>query len=142
MMVLQVSLSLTMLRIVAINYGTTRTFSEEPQYHLIYDMGAGSTTATVVSFASRSVKDGRSNKTVIDISTHGIGFDRDLGGDLFNARIVHTLVESFRTSSVGKKAKTDIKSNGRAFARLFKEASRVKHVLSANAETMASVFPL
>jgi len=130
----------TLLMVVAINYGTTRTFSEEPQYHLIYDMGAGSITATVVSFSSRTVKEGRSNKTVIDIATHGLGYDRELGGDLFNARLVDILVEAFRTSKSGAKAKTDIKSDGRAFARLFKEASRVKHVLSANADTMASVF--
>jgi hypoxia up-regulated 1 len=127
---------------VAIQYGTTRTFPEEPQYHLIYDMGAGSTTATVVSFRSRSVKEGRTNKTVIEIATHGIGYDRELGGDLFNSRIADTLVDAFRSSKSGSKAKTDITTDGRAFARLFKEAARVKQVLSANAETMASVPPL
>jgi len=126
-------------RIVAIDYSSTRTFSEDPQYHLIYDMGAGSTTATVVSFASRSVKEGKTNKTVIEIATHGIGFDRLLGGDLFNERIVNHLVDTFRSSKSGAKAKTDIKSDGRAFARLFKEASRVKHVLSANTDTTAMV---
>jgi hypoxia up-regulated 1 len=105
-------------------------------------MGAGSTTVTVVSFSSRTVKEGRTNKTVIDIATHGLGYDRELGGDLFNTRLVDTLVEAFRTSKSGVKAKTDIKSNGRAFARLSKEASRVKHVLSANAETIASVSSL
>ena len=104
-------------------------------------MGAGSTTATVVSFSSRTVKEGRSNKTVIDISTHGIGYDRELGGDLFNARLVENLAEVFRSSKAGAKAKTDINTDGRAYARLFKEASRVKHVLSANGETYASVSP-
>jgi len=110
-------------------------------------MGAGSTTATVVSFGSRVVKEGKSNKTVIDIITHGIGFDTELGGDLFTSRIVNNLIESFRTSKTGAKANTDIKSDGRAFARLFKEAGRVKQVLSANTDTTASVcspfpFPL
>jgi hypoxia up-regulated 1 len=127
---------------VAIQYGTTRTFPEDPKYHLIYDMGAGSTTATVVSFRSRSVKEGRKNKTVIEIATHGFGYDRELGGDFFNSRIVDTLVDTFRSSKAGSKAKTDITTDGRAFARLFKEAARVKQVLSANAETMASVRPL
>ena len=124
---------------IAIQYGTTRTFSEEPQYHLIYDMGAGSTTASVVSFSSRSVKQGKSNKTVIDIAIHGVGYDRSLGGDLFNSRLVDNLIEAFRSSKAGAKAETDIKKDGRASARLFKEASRVKHVLSANADTTASV---
>jgi hypoxia up-regulated 1 len=127
---------------VAINYGTARTFSEESQYHLIYDMGAGSTTATVVSFFQRTVKEGRSNKTHVDISTHGTGYDRELGGNLLNSRIVDVLIDRFRSSSTGKSAKADIKSNGRAFARLFKEASRVKHVLSANSDTTASVIPI
>jgi len=102
-------------------------------------MGAGSTTATIVSFASRSITEGKSNKTVIDIATHGIGYDRELGGDLFNTRIVDILVDGFRTSKSGAKAKTDIKTDGRAVARLFKEAARVKQVLSANADTTASV---
>jgi hypoxia up-regulated 1 len=104
-------------------------------------MGAGSTTATVVSFSSRSVKEGKSDKTMIEITTHGIGYDRELGGDLFNARIVDTLIDAFRTSKAGSKAKTDIKSNGKAFARLFKEALRVKQALSANTDTTASVIP-
>lgn len=124
---------------VAIQYASTRTFSEEPQYHLIYDMGAGSTTATVVSFRSRSVKEGRSNKTIIEIATHGVGYDRHLGGDLFNSRLVDTLFNAFQSSKTGVKAKSDIKSNGRAFARLLKEASRVKQVLSAGTDAMASV---
>jgi hypoxia up-regulated 1 len=124
---------------IAIQYGTTRTFQEEPQYHLIYDMGAGSTTATVVSFSSRSVKEGKSNKTIIEIATHGVGYDRELGGDLLNSRLVDILVDVFRSSKSGSKAKTDIRKNGRACARLCKEASRVKHVLSANNDVTASV---
>jgi len=133
---------LVRLKVVAIQYGSTRTFSEEPEYHLIYDMGAGSTTATVVSFRSKTVKEGRSNKTVIEIATHGLGYDKGLGGDLLNDRLVESFVEAFRTSRSGAKAKTDVKTDGRAFARLYKEASRVKHVLSANADTMAHVLPL
>ena len=102
-------------------------------------MGAGSTTATIVSFSSRSVTEGRSNKTVIEIATHGVGFDRDLGGVLLDARIADILTEEFRTSKAGARVKTDVKSNGRALARLFKEASRVKQALSANTEVVASV---
>jgi hypoxia up-regulated 1 len=103
-------------------------------------MGAGSTTATIVSFTSHSVKDGKTNKSVIDIATHGIGYDRELGGDLFNARIVDNFVDAFRASKAGAKANTDIKTDGRAFARLFKEAARVKQVLSANIDTTATVI--
>jgi len=103
-------------------------------------MGAGSTTATVVSFQSRVIKTGKTNKTVIEIGTHGYGFDRKLGGELFTTRLVSRLVELFRTSKSGRKATTDIQTDGRAMARLYKEASRVKQVLSANTETSASVY--
>lgn len=126
---------------MAISYGTTRVFTEDPQYHLIYEMGAGSTTATVVSFTSRTVKEGKSNKTVTEISTHGTGFDRELGGNLMNSRLVGFLVDAFRSSKTGGKAKGDITASGRAYARLLKEASRVKHVLSANTDTTAAVLP-
>jgi hypoxia up-regulated 1 len=128
------------LTVVAINYGTTRTFSEKPQYHLIYDMGAGSTSATVVSFSSRNINAGRAEKTVTEITTLGVGFDRELGGDLFNSRLVDHLIDTFRNSKAGKKAKSDIKSDGRAFAKISKEASRIKQLLSANVDAAASVF--
>lgn len=128
-----------MLIAVAINYGTTRVFTEDPQYHLIYEMGAGSTTATVVSFTTRTVKEAKTNKTITEIATHGTGHDRNLGGDLMNSRLVSFLVDAFRSSKSGAKAKKDITVSGRAYARLFKEASRVKHILSANTDTTASV---
>jgi hypoxia up-regulated 1 len=124
---------------VAINYGTTRNFGGDPQYHLIYDMGAGSTTATIISFQSKVVKSGKMNKTVIELGTHGFGFDRELGGELFTTRLVDRLIDLFRKSKSGSRATTDIQTNGRAMARLYKEASRVKQVLSANTETHASV---
>ena len=114
-------------------------FNEDPQYHLIYDMGAGSTTATVVSFSTRTVKQDKTNKTITEITTHGTGFDRSLGGDLMNSRLANFLIDAFRSSKSGAKAKGDITASGRAYARLFKEASRVKHILSANTDTTASV---
>ena len=127
------------LMVVAIDYATTRAFTEEPKYHLIYDMGAGSTTATVVAFSSRSVKEGKTDKTVIDLATLGVGFDRKLGGDVFNSRLVDAMIKAFRESKSGAKAKKDLTTNGRAYARLLKEASRVKHALSGNTDSAASV---
>jgi hypoxia up-regulated 1 len=129
-----------LLRVVAINYGTTRTFPEVPQYHLIYDMGAGSTTATVVSFESRTIDAGRSTKNVTEIISHGVGFDRELGGDLFNALLVDHLIDAFRSSKTGTKAKSDIRSDGKALAKLWKEALRIKQLLSANLDASASVI--
>ena len=55
---------------VGLNYATSRTFpsvseGHKPEIHVVYDMGAGSTTASVLRFQGRAVKDiGRFNKTV------------------------------------------------------------------------------
>ncbi|KAJ8589562.1 hypothetical protein M405DRAFT_817788 [Rhizopogon salebrosus TDB-379] len=41
----------------AVNYAMTRTFSTTPEYHVIYDAGASSTCATVVSFTVAGSQD-------------------------------------------------------------------------------------
>lgn len=136
---------------VGINYATTRTFDEKnPEYHIIYDMGAGSTTATVLRFQGKTVKDvGRFNKTVQEVSVLGVGYDRTLGGDLFNQKIFDVLFEDFISSAKAKKLfeenpelKTEVRRNGRAVAKLWREATRVRQILSANTETMGSVESL
>ncbi|RPB13153.1 actin-like ATPase domain-containing protein [Morchella conica CCBAS932] len=136
---------------VGINYATTRTFDEKnPEYHIIYDMGAGSTTATVLRFQGKTVKDvGRFTKTVQEVSVLGVGYDRNLGGDIFNQKIFDVLLDDFTSSPKAKKLleenpklKEDVKRNGRAAAKLWREATRVRQILSANTETVGSVESL
>ncbi|BFZ59347.1 lumenal Hsp70 protein [Saitoella coloradoensis] len=124
---------------IGVNYATGRNFGEEGQWHVVYDMGAGSTSASVVSFRSASVKDvGRYNKTVTQINVEGVGYDRNLGGDAFNTRLVEHFTEVWEQGP-GKKAGSSIRGNGRAMAKLAKEAVRVKQVLSANTEARLSI---
>ncbi|RPB06203.1 actin-like ATPase domain-containing protein [Choiromyces venosus 120613-1] len=136
---------------VGINYATTRTFNESsPEYHIVYDMGAGSTTATVLRFQGRSVKDvGRFNKTVQEVTVLGIGYDTELGGDLFNQKIFEILLDDFVNSPKAKKLleedpnlKNTVRTNGRAASKLWKEATRVRQILSANTDTIASIESL
>ncbi|KAI5783689.1 Hsp70 protein-domain-containing protein [Geopyxis carbonaria] len=136
---------------VGINYATTRTFDEKvPEYHIVYDMGAGSTTATVLKFQGMSVKDvGRFNKTVQDVQVLGVGYDTTLGGDLFNQKVVDLLLTDFTESTKGKNAlegvadpKKAVRTNGRAAAKLWREATRSRQILSANTDTIASVESL
>ena len=129
---------------VGLDYAKTRTFpevtkGEKPEYHMVFDMGAGSTTATLMRFQSRSVKDvGRFNKTIQEVTVLGTGWDRMLGGDTLN----HVIMEDFLDELMKKHtlksrgtSREEIKSNGRAMARFFKEAERVRQVLSANSDT-------
>lgn len=129
---------------VGLNYATTRTFKKEvPEYHIVFDMGAGSTTATVLRFQGKSVPDvGRYNKTVTEVEVLGIGYDRTLGGDLFNEIVVDLLVKDF-ASKKGKDIGEDkLRADGRAASKLWREATRVRQILSANTETVSSVESL
>ena len=130
---------------VGLNYATSRTFPDaaaKPELHMVFDMGAGSTKATVMRFQSRTVKDvGRLNKTVQEVHVLGTGWDRSLGGDGLNKLIVDDMLTNFAESSAAKKAGIAVESvrtNGRAVAKLSKEAERLRHILSANQKASAS----
>ncbi len=132
---------------VGLNYATTRTFPSvteggKAELHLVFDMGAGSTKATVLKFQGRTVKDvGKFNKTIQEVQVLGTGWDRTLGGDALNAVIVDDMMENFVSSKAAKAAAVSIESvqaHGRAAAKLWKEAERIRQVLSANTESQAS----
>lgn len=121
---------------VAVNYAMTRTFSETPEYHVVYDAGASSIRATVVSLSS--VSDGpKSKSSGTQISVAGIGFDRQIGGTELDRRLREILISDFK-----KKHKKEIRTDRRGMAKLWKEAGRVKAILSANAEASTSVSHL
>merc|ERR1711981_1406690 len=66
----------------------------------------------------------------------GLGYDRTLGGLELQINLRNYLADKFNEL---KKPKSDVKKNPRAMAKLFKEAGRVKNVLSANAQIYAQV---
>ena len=134
---------------VGINYATTREFpnvSDElmPEHHMVVNIGAGSTTATVLKFQSRTVKDiGRFNKTIQEVIVIGAGWDRSLGGDALNQMVVDDMVEKFVASPGVKKSGKkisfeDVRTHGRTAAKLLRDAEKARQVLSANQETVAS----
>jgi hypoxia up-regulated 1 len=132
---------------VGLNYATSREFPDvtkdgKPEINLVFDMGAGSTSATVVKFQGRSVKDvGKRNKTIQEIQVMGTGWDRTLGGDALNSLIVEDMVSTFVGLPGAKSASITadkVKAHGRTAAKLFKEAERIRQMLSANKETSAN----
>ncbi|OAQ99744.1 hypothetical protein LLEC1_04374, partial [Akanthomyces lecanii] len=132
---------------VGLNYATSRTFPNinegaKPEHHIVFDMGAGSSTATVLKFQSRTVKDiGKYNKTVQEVLSLGAGWDRTLGGDALNHLITDDMISQFVESKSAQKISATsegVRAHGRAMAKLLKEAERVRHVLSANQNTGAS----
>ena len=132
---------------VGLNYATGRTFGSvsegaKPEYHLVYDMGAGSTTATVLKFQGRTVKDGaKRNKTIQEVQVLGTGWDSTLGGDTLNQLIVDDMVTKFlerpRIKQMGLE-RIHVKTHAKTMARFWKDAERIRQVLSANSQTSAS----
>ncbi|KAI1748530.1 Hsp70 protein-domain-containing protein [Xylaria castorea] len=132
---------------VGLNYATSRTFPTineggKPEYHMVFDMGAGSTKATIMKFQGRTVKDvGKFNKTVQEVQVLGTGWDRTLGGDAFNYLIVDDMISKFVETPASKRASVTeegVRGHGRAMAKLLKEAERLRHIMSANVETAGS----
>ena len=132
---------------VGLNFATNRVFDSvtegaKPEYHVVYDMGAGSTTATVLKFQGRTTKGpGKRNQTVQEVHVIGTGFDRSLGGDALNDAILQDMIDEFVEQPKVKKLGLDagkLRGHGKSMARLWKEAERVRQVLSANSVAFAS----
>src|SRR5882724_3086947 len=76
---------------VAINYAMTRTF-QQPEHHIIYDAGAGSIRATLVTFSAvaqsdastKSTSKKNGNTTAIEIKA--VGYSRGTGGNELDRR--------------------------------------------------------
>ncbi|EKD19549.1 uncharacterized protein L3040_002571 [Drepanopeziza brunnea f. sp. 'multigermtubi'] len=131
---------------VGVNYATSRTFKSinegaKPEYHMVFDMGAGSTKATILKFQGRTVKDvGKFNKTIQEVQVMGSGWDRTLGGDELNAVIVDDMISKFVASPAAKSVAPTVEAvqgHGRAAAKLWKEAERLRQILSANQNTQS-----
>lgn len=119
---------------VALNYGVFRRkdINTTAQNIMFYDMGAGSTVCTIVTYQTVKTKD---SGTQPQLQIQGVGFDRTLGGLVMEMRLRDHLAKLFNEKHPSK----DVRKNLRAMAKLLKEANRLKTVLSANADHMAQV---
>lgn len=123
-----------------------RTFPPEPSHHLIYDLGSGSLSVTLVSLRSAMLPDPLSLaetpqlKNVTSIVVHGYGYDLQVGGYVFDRAVRDLLIEAFEATT-GKQleAGRKVTEDKRAMAKLLKEATRVKQILSANTAASARV---
>ncbi|CAG2118349.1 unnamed protein product, partial [Medioppia subpectinata] len=123
----------------ALNYGVFRRkdFNTTVTNILFYDMGASSTTATIASYQLVKTKERGFAESNPQVTIKGVGYDRTLGGLEMQIRLRDHLAKLFAEQS--KKPLKEITSNHRAMAKLFKEAARLKKVLSANTEHKAQV---
>ncbi|XP_043533656.1 hypoxia up-regulated protein 1 [Chiloscyllium plagiosum] len=120
---------------VALNYGVFRRkdINATAQNVMFFDMGSTSTTATVVTYVTTKTKD---SGTQPQLQIRGTGFDRNLGGFEMELRLQDYLADLFNAQ---KKTPKDVRQHPRAMAKLWKEANRVKTILSANVDHMAQI---
>lgn len=122
---------------VALNYGIFRRkdFNSTGSSYLFYDMGAQSTICTLATFSVVKSKEEGYVEEVPQLTIKAVTFDRDLGGAEFQIRLRNYFMEKFHEQH----PKIDLSKNGKALTKLFREAERAKHVLSANNEYTAQV---
>ncbi|KAJ1302977.1 hypothetical protein OPQ81_003269 [Rhizoctonia solani] len=119
---------------IAVNYAMTRQFPTR-EVHMIYDSGAAATRATLVAFhtiSTPAAKKSAKPENVTQITVLGSGFDTLASGTELTRRI-QTLLED--------KIPSGLKSQliDRSYAKLTREAERIKAILSVNAEVNAGV---
>jgi len=123
---------------VALNYGMFRRkeINGTVKHLMLYDMGAQTTSATIVGFQVVKTKEKGFSETHPQAQVLGVGYDRTLGGSEIKFRLREFLADEFNAL---KKTKTDVRSVPRAMGKLLKEAERVKLILSANVDCFAQI---
>lgn len=116
---------------VAVNYAMTRSFPT-PETHVVYDVGSSGIRATVVNLSTFTEKSGAVGT---QITTLGFGYDRTVGGIELDRRLREILVDAFNAKNKGR----DVRKEKRGMAKLWKEAQRVKAILSANNDATSQV---
>jgi hypoxia up-regulated 1 len=116
----------------------SRTF-QNLEHHIIYDAGASSIRATLVSFQTLTEPvhaKSKKTKDVLHIEVKGFGYDSTASGSEMDYRLRELLRGKFEEKHLRGGS---IKDETRAIAKLWKEANRVKTILSANTESRVSV---
>ena len=123
---------------IALNYGMFRRkeINGTAKYLMFYDMGAYDTTVSIVGYSVVKSKDRGFTETHPQAQILGVSYDRTLGGLDLRVKIREYLADKFNEL---KKPKTDVRKNNRAMGKLFKEAEKVKIVLSANKNCFAQI---
>lgn len=120
----------------AINWGIDREFNgENDTYAIFYDMGASSTSASLISF--RSVPDESAKKNASNVNQATViayAWDQTLGGRDFDRK----LAKHFQ-SMVNKAKGEDVATNRRVMAKLMAAAQKTKETLTANAKVPVSI---
>jgi hypoxia up-regulated 1 len=118
----------------ALHYGMDKSFEENEQILIFYNLGASALQVSIVRFFSYPHKETKfsKEKMVTGIEVLGKAWDSTLGGNALDHVIMEYLADEFNSHYKGSKG--DIRTNARSMTKLRLQANKVKHVLSANTE--------
>ena len=109
---------------------TRQFYADMPERHIVYDAGAASMRATIVTFSEH----GKGKDIGTLITVNGVGYDQLAGETELDRRLREIFVEEFK-----HKYGVGIREDPRAMMKLWKETDCLKAILSANTEATARV---
>eukprot|EP00903_Cladosiphon_okamuranus_P014439 g13397.t1 len=109
----------------ALQHSISQTYEEDTNV-LFYNMGANSIQATIVTFGPKKIKD----RNVGKLTVRGKGWDATVGGWWFDLKLTDVIADGFNA----KWGKGDVRDFPRPMGKMITQATKVKKVLSANAE--------
>ncbi len=113
---------------------TTATDVTEATNFIIFDSGAGGTSATLVSMDPKREVDGVSARF---IEVKAVASEEGLGGDLIDDRIAAFLRQKFEAAHPGLKV-----TPGKAYNKVLIEAAKIKKILNTNDHVSVSLDDL
>lgn len=111
---------------------------EEDKVVLYYNMGATSTQVMIARYSNYTVKEAGKNKTIGTFEVLSKSWDETLGGEGFDRIIMETMADEFTS----KNKESDVRSSHKAMGKLRAQATKTKHVLSANTEIPVKINSL
>ncbi|CCD23703.1 Hsp70 family chaperone LHS1 NDAI_0C00420 [Naumovozyma dairenensis CBS 421] len=123
---------------IAINFAIKKRDFEldKAEYYIVYDMGSGSTKATLVSILKSS-----NESEPLRIELGGYGYRSHLGGSTFTLEVA-TLIENNFLAQHPKIRTETLHANPKAIAKINQAAEKAKLILSANTEAFVSIESL
>ncbi|CAB1098258.1 HSP70 [Ectocarpus sp. CCAP 1310/34] len=109
----------------ALQHAISQTYEEDTNV-MFYNMGANSIKVTIVTFGPKKIKDRNVGKLIV----RGKGWDASVGGWWFDLKLADVFAEGFNA----KWGKGDVREFPRPMGKMITQATKVKKVLSANAE--------
>ena len=131
---------LNLLGLVSENVGAVVQYSINKQFnttqnYIFYNMGSSFTQATLVSYTSNmQTKNNKTSEVSKVIKVLGESWEKNLGGNVFNYKIVRNLMQKFDALK-SRAGKPSVQNDYRVAERILPNANKYKEILSSNKET-------